>query len=207
MVGGSWQNLDGMFLQYGVQKAIPEQGGDYQLPGEVREIEVVVADLSSLTTSPLIQSFTTFFPEVSGTQYVMIEEVKTYTDLAVTSGGSATLSVGLGYIGTSPTYSTVTQTINGSTYTSSVPSVTSLSDTAFVNAMPLSNIQTLGSVNILNLTAGSLSTYGGGYIGNAITLPAAAHKSFVTAKYGTAAFTAGTVRVRIRYRMYNAISQ
>jgi len=206
MVGGLWVNQDNMTLQYGTQKALPEQGGDYLSYGETREIEVTIPDMTALTTLPLIQSFTTFFPEVNGTQYIMVEEVKTYTDVAVT-GTSAVLSVGLGYIGASPTYSTVTQSINGTTWVSTQPSVTALSNTAFINAMPTTALATLGSVNVLNLTAGSLSTYGGGYIGNAITLPAAAHKSYVTALYATAAFTAGAIRVRIRYRAYNVISQ
>ena len=206
MVGGSWQNQDGMFLQYGVQKAIPEQGGDYLSYGQTRILEVVIPDMTALTTSPLVQSFTSFFPEVNGTQYVMVESVEQYTDIAVT-GTSAVLDVGLGYIAAAPTYSTVTQTINGTSYTSSVPSVTSISDTAFINAMPTTVMTTLGSVNVLNVTASSLSTYGGGYIGNAITVPASTHKAFVTAKYATAAFTAGAIRVRIRYRCYNAISQ
>lgn len=206
MVGGSWQNQDGMFLQYGTQKAIPDQGGDYLSYGQTRLVEVVIPDMTALTTLPLVQSYTTLFPAVNGTQYIMVESVEQFTDTAVTGSGS-TLSVGLGFIPAAPTYSTVTQTINGTSYTSSVPSVTAVSNTAFINAMPTTVMATLGSVNTLNIAASSLSTYGGGYIGNAITLPANTHQILVTALYATAAFTAGAVRIRIRYRTYNVINQ
>jgi hypothetical protein len=39
MVAGYWVNQDGLGLQYGTQKAIPELGGDYLFYGENREIE------------------------------------------------------------------------------------------------------------------------------------------------------------------------
>jgi len=42
MSTGSWLNQDGMYLQFGTSKAIPEAGGDYLLYGENREIEVLI---------------------------------------------------------------------------------------------------------------------------------------------------------------------
>jgi hypothetical protein len=39
MVAGYWLNQDGLNLQYGTQKAVPEIGGDYLIYGETREIE------------------------------------------------------------------------------------------------------------------------------------------------------------------------
>jgi len=39
MVAGQWYNQDGLYLQYGTQKAVPEIGGDYLVYGETREIE------------------------------------------------------------------------------------------------------------------------------------------------------------------------
>lgn len=42
MVAGNWLNYDGLYLQYGTSKAIPEAGGDYLMYGESREIEVLV---------------------------------------------------------------------------------------------------------------------------------------------------------------------
>lgn len=86
MVAGYWVNNDGLSLQYGTQKAVPELGGDYLVYGETREIEqyiplvpttwgnggvAVAAPPTSETFSGLtqttpqsvgIQSFTTSFP-------------------------------------------------------------------------------------------------------------------------------------------------
>lgn len=85
MVAGTWTNADGLPLQFGTQKAIPEIGGDFLYYGEYREVEqyiplvptnwglgmpAVAAPPQSLTfASPAttavaagIQSLTTFMP-------------------------------------------------------------------------------------------------------------------------------------------------
>jgi hypothetical protein len=87
MVAGYWVNQDGLGLQFGTQKAIPELGGDYLIYGENREVEqyiplvptnwgtgmpAVAAPPTSLTfpvsasqTTPQsvgIQAYTTFMP-------------------------------------------------------------------------------------------------------------------------------------------------
>jgi hypothetical protein len=58
MVAGNWYNQDGLYLQYGTQKAVPEVAGDYHVYGEVREIEHLV---------PLVpMQFTASNPQVPG---------------------------------------------------------------------------------------------------------------------------------------------
>ena len=42
MVGGFWLNQDGLALQFGTQKVIPELGGDYLMYGENREAEFYI---------------------------------------------------------------------------------------------------------------------------------------------------------------------
>jgi hypothetical protein len=42
MVSGFWLNNDGLPLQFGTQKVIPELGGDYLLWGENREVEWLI---------------------------------------------------------------------------------------------------------------------------------------------------------------------
>lgn len=42
MVAGSWNNQDGLYIQYGTSKAIPEVGGEYVIYGDTREIEQLV---------------------------------------------------------------------------------------------------------------------------------------------------------------------
>lgn len=42
MVAGNWFNQDGLYIQYGTQKAVPEVAGDYLVYGETREIEHLI---------------------------------------------------------------------------------------------------------------------------------------------------------------------
>jgi hypothetical protein len=201
MVSGSWFNQDGLMLQYGTQKAIPEQGGDYLMYGPNRVMEVVV-DLTSLTTTAQVQSLTTFFP--SGLNYV-IEEVVAYTDVAAVGGTS--FSLGLGYFSGS-TYGNITtnvETQGGSSptvvaSTGSYPGITSISDTAFINAMTQSTVGTLGNKSTQNVG----STYAGGYIGQTSTTTT--QPNYITAK-AAGTFTAGLIRCRIYYRGIGTIQQ
>ena len=48
MVAGSWFNQDGLYIQYGTQKAIPDLGGEYIIYGQTRLVEVYIS-LSSTT--------------------------------------------------------------------------------------------------------------------------------------------------------------
>lgn len=85
----SWYNNDGLQLFYGVDKTTTEAAGEYRTNGPLREIEVRI-DLTSLATgSQTILSNTVFFPKMR------IEEVVLEVQTAATSGGSATLDVGL----------------------------------------------------------------------------------------------------------------
>ena len=193
-MSGSWANADGLLLQFGTQKAAQEQGGDFLSYGERREVELRV-DLTSLTTTPVLQSLTTFLP--AGTN-VMVEEVDLYTDVSAT-GGTA-LSVGLGYIATSytGTYTTVTQFGN----VLSLPAVTSISSTALVNTLVVASISTAGTAVSLTGGANSVGSVIGTYSTNT-TQP-----NYITAFCGSGTgFTAGQVRVRIKYRGIGTISQ
>lgn len=163
----NWLNNDGLFLQFGTDKAIPEVGGDYKSYGELRETELLI-DLTTLTASAVIQSNTTFFP--AG---MMIEQVEVVADTAAVGGTS--FSVGL---------------VN-------VDRTTALSTTAFVAGMLLATVDTLGEKTIL--TKGS--TGAGAYMG---TVSAAS--GYITA-LAAGTFSAGKVRVRIKYRGIGTITQ
>lgn len=67
---------------------------------------------------------------------------------------------------------------------------TNISDTALVSALALSSINTAGDKVTLNV--GSTSV--GSSVGTALSV-----NGLVTAKYGTAAFTAGKIAVRVYY--------
>lgn len=164
---GSWMNNDGLYLEYGITKTTPETAGDYLSYGETRVLELTIT-LAGLTTSPVIQSQTTFF----GTS-MFIEEVVVDTDVAATGGTS--FSVGL--IGFDRT------TVD--------------SNTKFINGMLLATHDAAGEKTIL--TAGS--TGAGSGIGTTVTNP-----GYITALCaGT--YTAGVVKVRIKYRGFGLITQ
>lgn len=182
MSTGSYLDADGLFRQYGTQKATAESGGEYKTYGETREVDVMV-DLSTLTTSPLAQSYNTAFPFGSNVQ---IEEVIAYTEVGATSAGTPTFSVGLG----TPTAGTTTNP----------PAITTVSDTAFVNALTFATVNTSGGKVVLNLG----STSAGTYIGSSAA--ATTSTLWITAKASAAQFSAGKVRVRIRYRGLGTIA-
>ncbi len=181
MVAGSWLDNDGRFRQYGTQKATPEVGGDYLAYGDTRVMEITI-DLTTLTSSPLVQSYTTFFP-ASNTQ-LFVEQVVVDVEVGATNGTS--FSVGTGYM----TPGTLTNP----------PAVTAISNTAFVNALITASVDTAGKKIIM--TNGSTSA--GGYIGT--TSADQTHKNYITA-LASGTFNAGKVKVRIFYRGFGTITQ
>ena len=199
MSTGSWLNTDGLMLQFGTQKANPEQGGDYLTYGQNRVAEVLI-DLASLTTTAQVQSLTTFFPAGYN---VFIEKVE--VDAEIASAGGTSFSVGTGYFSGS-TYATITSNSEASTtsgYTTnanaaSLPGITTISDTAFVNA--LINASTNSAGDLVAMSKGSTSA--GGYIGTTSTTTT--QPNYITAK-AAGTYTAGLMRVRIFYRGFGTI--
>lgn len=88
MTAGNWRNGDGLYLQYGTQKAVPTTMGDYMVYGDTRELEFTLTP-STLTTSPVIQDFVTFF-----SSNVFVESVTTIVDNVACAGGTS-ISIGL----------------------------------------------------------------------------------------------------------------
>ena len=86
---GSQLNSDGLFVKIGTTKATANRAGEFKTYGALREVELVM-DLTTLTSSQVIQSDQEFFP--SG---VRIEEVEIVVETAATSGGAPTLDIGL----------------------------------------------------------------------------------------------------------------
>lgn len=172
MVGGSWLNSDGLYIQYGTTKAIPETAGDYLSYGATRLIEMTV-DLTTLTTTPVIQSNTTFFP---GNGQVFIESVEVDSEVSATGGTS--FSVGAMNLDRSSV----------------------LSNTGFLSAAPIADHTTAG----MQKTYTTGVTGVGGYIGTTPTF--ASGGAYITA-LAAGTYTAGRVKVRIRYRGMGTITQ
>ncbi len=124
MVGGNWTNNDGLFIQYGTSKAVPTTMGDYQMPGEWRDIEFTLTP-STLTTSPAIQGNTTFFP--TG---VFVESVQTKVEGTPPAGGTS-ISIG----------------------TMRADRSTVISNTAFLNAQLLASHDAAGEENTYTVPA------------------------------------------------------
>lgn len=115
---GTWFNNDGLFIEYGVTKAVPTTAGDYRYDGPVRVIELTI-DLTTLTTSPVIQDNVTFY----GTS-MFVEKVEVDTEVAGTTGTS--FSVGLVALDRS----------------------TVISNTAFLAAAPLADHDAVGEYKV-----------------------------------------------------------
>ncbi len=90
MASGNWNNNDGLYLKYGTSKATPATAGDFLAYGSNRVIEFKITDMSTLTTSSVIQEDNVFVPT-----NCIIEFIEVIADTACTSSGSGTFSVGL----------------------------------------------------------------------------------------------------------------
>ena len=131
----NWTNDDGLFLQYGTDKATPTTGGDYRSPGELRDVEFDVDLTTQTTSSAIIDGVETTFLS-SG---VIIEQV----EVVAIEGAAGGTSVSIGLVGMDRS----TTPSNGAT--------------AFVSALVTSTINTAGEKTII--TAGT--TYAGNYVG------------------------------------------
>lgn len=180
MVAGNWLDPDGLYRQYGTSKAVPETGGEYLSLGENRTVEILI-DLTTLTTTPVVQANTLFFP--IGTN-IQIDQVETIAEIAGLGGTS--FSVGL----------------------LATDRVTPLSNTAFVAAQPLADHDLIGEKRLL--TAGStaagnyIGATPGAYIGGSTATPTAA--GYISA-LAAGTYSAGKVRVRIKYHGVGTITQ
>lgn len=88
MVSGSWFNPDGLYIQYGTSKAVPDLGGEYLVYGQTRLVEVYISLAS-----------TTFGNPASNTNPVTVGPLpSTFTGSSTAAG--AALSAGIQTINT-----------------------------------------------------------------------------------------------------------
>jgi hypothetical protein len=160
---GSWMNDDGLYVKFGTDEAAVTKAGEVPTAGSERwiEVDVTLTDLS--TSAETILSDTLIVPKNA-----RIEEIQVVPTTAATSGGSATLDIGL----------------------IRTDRETELDYDGFVAAAALSTFNAVGER--LTLVAGS--TAAGALIGTSLANP-----GLLTAGAGTAVFTAGVVKVRVKY--------
>ena len=131
MSTGTWFNNDGLYLQYGTQKAIPELGGDFLYYGENRCVEQYIS----------------FVPTTWGTGNVAAPGVTT----SAFSGTSTPAAAGIQSMTTlMPLQITAPQTASGSALTLSNPQV-------FIERLELLCLQTVAPAT-LTMTAGLVTT-------------------------------------------------
>jgi hypothetical protein len=169
MVSGNWYNQDGLYLQYGTQKAVPEVGGDYLIYGETREIEQLVplvpfqlTSSGQLVPAPAqttfsgtgtaaaagIQSLTTFLP------------LQQTAPVVTTTGGNLVLSNPQIFIEEVTVENLITATGGTSV---SVGLVTTSPQTGanaqFAQVTPNAGVQIINGLLIANIVAGTRITY------------------------------------------------
>lgn len=136
---GTWMNSDGLYIKFGVDEATDGVGGEYRTNGPQRLAEVKLT-LTSAGLSPAIVDDNVWLPKGA-----RIEKVEVVTETAATSGGLATLNVGL-------------QRNDRST---------ELDYDGLVAALALASIDTAGETNVL--TKGS--TGAGALLGTSLANP------------------------------------
>ena len=87
---GSWLNSDGLYIKYGQTEGAVGVAGEYVTTGPLRMVEFTLGDATSLTSSYVVQDTAAVVPKGA-----RIEKVEVEVLTACTSGGSATLDVGL----------------------------------------------------------------------------------------------------------------
>ncbi len=127
MVSGTWNNQDGLYLQFGTQKAVPEVGGDYVTYGENRELEFYVP----------------FVPTTWGTGNVSVPGVQT----SAFSGTSTAIAAGIQSLTTLfPLQVTAPEAAASSAQTYSKPQI-------FIERLELLTLQTIAPTT-LTMTMG-----------------------------------------------------
>ena len=166
----SYVNSDGLLIKTDGEEGITQKGGLYPATNNpVPNVAELVVDFGDIPVSAAIPgrssrgAYGVVIPKG-----VRIERVEVVAETAATSGGAATLDVGLVRLN-----GTVELDYNG-----------------LVAALPLANINVAGEVNLL--TPGVTSA--GALVGTTLT-----EAGILTVNYGTAAFTAGKIKVRISF--------
>lgn len=142
MSSGNWYNSDGLYLEYGTTKPTIDVAGEYKNFGDLREVNIRLADLTTVPVSSaagagiISQNFK--FP--TGCR---IQRIEVVSDVAAT-GTNAVLNLGLIQEDRS----------------------TEIDFDGFIAALPLTSFDTVGETTVL--TAGS--TYGGALLGTSTTL-------------------------------------
>ncbi len=231
MVAGFWYNQDGLPLQYGTQKAIPELGGDYLVYGETREIEQLIPLVPMVIAGNTVPAPPTTF---TGNTTVIAAGIQSLTNLvplqvnAVNAGGTTiTLTTPQLFFEEVTVEGLITATGGTSIAVGLVTTSPGSPNSTFVQVTPNAGSQLIGTLATANMVAGQRVSFtqaattglrwdtatavgtSGNWMGNvplvtnAITpLPQSAWISTIA----TGAFTNGLIKLRLRYTIYGDIN-
>lgn len=157
----------GMYQKYGLEQVVPMAGGEYKTFGETRVQEFKITLTGLTSTAGTIVTGTDNIEMPAG---FTVESVEVIADTLATSGGAATLNIGL----------------------CRKDRTTEIDNDGLVAALALTAIDTTGEKTILV----NGSTGAGALVGTTV----GSNPGHFTANYGTAAYTAGVVTVRVKYR-------
>jgi hypothetical protein len=236
MVAGFWLNQDGLPLQFGTQKAIPEVGGDYLVYGETREIEQLIplVPMAMGTGGIQVPAPPTSF---SGTSTPIAAGIQSLTDIiplqitpvTTVSGGVLTFTTNQLFFeqievdtivgatgGTS--ISVGLACVNPAAGPAAYVQVTPNAGVQLVNGLLIANMATSGqkaiftqpgSTGLLLSSPGSAIAGGGSWLGS-VPLVTNALTPLPSKAYistiATGTFTSGLIKLRLRYTMYGNIS-
>jgi hypothetical protein len=159
----NWLNSDGLYVKFGDKEAAIGVAGEVaEAIGNTRIIEMRIPALSALTAGDVIQEQNVVIPK--NTRIEWVEVMNTAT---ATSGGAATLSLGLVRSDQS----------------------TLIAAAGLISAAPLTDFDTLGETKRYSVGVAGVGTLVGAVTG--------ANTGLITAKFATAAFTAGALTIRI----------
>ncbi len=163
----AWMDNTGLYQKYGLEQVTSQVAGEYRTNTGQRLIEVKL-DLTTLTSTAgtiIPGTDSVFFP--AG---FVIDRIEVQNETAATSGGSATLNLGL---------------VRSSDRT------TEIDFDGFLALAPIADFN----------TAGETKTYNVGVTGSGalMGITVGSNPGHLVANYGTAAFTAGVVLIKIFY--------
>lgn len=166
----NWMNNDGLYIRFGSNEATAGRAGEYNVGGPLHWVEATVNLVDLPTATELILSDTVTIPNGS-----RIEKVTISVQTAATSGGSATLDIGL-----------IDQ-----------DRVTELDYNGFVADLALADMSDLGA--LIEFMNGADSTPAGETTDGALVGTTLTNTGYLTASASTAVFTAGVIVVRVYF--------
>lgn len=180
MSTGSWLNNDGMYLQFGTAKAIPEMGGDYLRYGNSRELEVLInlgatsfgsASGANVSNPALPSSFQGTVSSQTSTANTGIVSFTTFFPLQVTAPVTAANTSGVLALNNPQLYieqveletlitaAAGTGSATGLTGIGLVIPSTATTPASWVQVTPNAGTQLMGAVTNSQMTAGKKFTF------------------------------------------------